>query len=196
MPKHQRYCTGQCLGWAAGQQMNRQLCGLKWIGKPDSVMTRKMSHSDHSSCPKITQGVERPYPRAMGGPPNPPIWPCSGWGLPCVRHRWRTGELLPRLFNLTRRDTVGGMFSVVLSPDHAGPSLTATLSFGVRTFLPPCISTESDRLIHFSPQLWFSCLIVSSVANRLATNSFCRARGQYAMSPTDATKPSCAETGA
>jgi hypothetical protein len=29
----------------------------------------------------------------------------------------------------------GGMFSVVLSPDHSGPPLTATLSCGVRTFL-------------------------------------------------------------
>jgi hypothetical protein len=115
-------------------------------------MTRKKSHSDHSSCPRIAQGVERPYPRAMSGLPNPPIWPCSGWGLPCVRHYWRTGELLPRLFNLTRRDAAGGMFSVVLSPDCTGPSLTATLSFGVRTFLPPCKSMESDRLIHFSPK--------------------------------------------
>jgi hypothetical protein len=37
---------------------------LKWIGKPDSVMTLKKSHSDHSSCPRIAPGVERPYPRA------------------------------------------------------------------------------------------------------------------------------------
>ena len=44
----------------------------------------------------------------------------------------------------------GGMFSVVLSPDHSGPPLTATLSYGVRTFLPP-LEAESDRLIHFSP---------------------------------------------
>ena len=84
----------------------------------------------------IAQGVERPYPRALGGPPNPPIWSCSRWGLPCVHHHWRTGELLPRLFNLTGSQGTGGMFSVVLSPDHSGPPLTATLSCGVRTFLP------------------------------------------------------------
>jgi hypothetical protein len=90
-------------GNARGKMRALQDCGLKWIGKPDSVVTHNSSHSDHSSCPLIAQGVERPYPRAMGGLPNPPIWPCSRWGLPCVHHRWRTGELLPRLFNLTRR---------------------------------------------------------------------------------------------
>ena len=30
-----------------------------------------------------------------------PIWSCSGWGLPCLHHRWWSGELLPRLFTLT-----------------------------------------------------------------------------------------------
>src|SRR5262247_2392222 len=45
---------------------------------------------------------------------------------------------------------MGGMFSVVLSPDHSGPPLAATLSCGVRTFLPP-LKAEGDRLIHFSP---------------------------------------------
>ena len=42
------------------------------------------------------------------------------------------------------------MFSVVLSPDHSEPPLAATLSFGVRTFLPPP-EAKSDRLIYFSP---------------------------------------------
>ena len=41
---------------------------------------------------------------------------------------------------------------MVLSPDHSEPSLTATTSFGVRTFLASCGSTKRDRLIHFSPQ--------------------------------------------
>jgi hypothetical protein len=41
------------------------------------------------------------------------------------------------------------MFSVVLSPDCSEPSLAATLSFGVRTFLPP-LQAESDCLIYFS----------------------------------------------
>jgi len=85
-------------GHGAARQVNQRTVGelmslrrgrkgrLKWIGKPDSVMTFKRSHSDHSSCPVIARGVERPYPRIMGGPPNPPIWSCSGWGLPSVHH--------------------------------------------------------------------------------------------------------------
>jgi len=71
------------LGWRCGAET---ASGLKWIGKPDSVVAPNTSHSDHSSCPLIAQGVERPYPRAMGGPPGPPIWSCSRWGLPCVRY--------------------------------------------------------------------------------------------------------------
>ena len=41
------------------------------------------------------------------------------------------------------------MFSVVLSPDYSEPSLAATLSFGVRTFLPSF--KKGDCLIRFSP---------------------------------------------
>ena len=79
------------------------LGGLKWIDKPDSVVALRICYSDHSSCPLITQGIQRPYPGTMGGQPSPPIWPCSRWGLPCVRHHWQTGELLPRHFNLAGR---------------------------------------------------------------------------------------------
>jgi hypothetical protein len=38
----------------------------------------------------------------------------------------------------------GRYVSVVLSPDHSGPPLAATLSCGVRTFLPP-LEAEGDR---------------------------------------------------
>ena len=30
-----------------------------------------------------------------------PIWSCSVWGLPCPRHYWRSGALLPHHFTLT-----------------------------------------------------------------------------------------------
>jgi len=33
-----------------------------------------------------------------------PIWSCSVWGLPCRRHCWRRGALLPHLFTLTPPD--------------------------------------------------------------------------------------------
>ena len=32
---------------------------------------------------------------------SPPIWPCSGWGLPCHARCRARGGLLPHLFNLT-----------------------------------------------------------------------------------------------
>ena len=76
--------------------------GDQRTGKPDSVTLPNEKRDGHSSSPVIARGVQRPYPRASGGRPNPPIWSCSGWGLPSIRHHWRTGELLPRLFNLTR----------------------------------------------------------------------------------------------
>jgi len=45
---------------------------------------------------------------------------------------------------LPAAEAAGGMFSVVLSPDHSEPPLTATLSYGVRTFLRR--SRGGDRL--------------------------------------------------
>src|SRR5918999_1373538 len=49
---------------------NEGSCGLKWIGKPDSVTAPNENRSDHSSCRAIARAIERPYPRAMGGPPT------------------------------------------------------------------------------------------------------------------------------
>ena len=51
---------------------------------------------------------------------------------------------------LPAAEAAGGVFSVVLSPDRSEPSLTATLSYGVRTFL--LRSRGGDRLIRFSPR--------------------------------------------
>ena len=59
-----------------------------------------------------------------------PIWSCSVWGLPCLRHYCRSGALLPHLFTLTTArgsplganqlfqraaPRNGGMFSVALA---------------------------------------------------------------------------------
>jgi len=52
-----------------------------------------------------------------------PIWSCSVWGLPCLRHYCRSGALLPHLFTLTTATgpvqraapRSGGMFSVALA---------------------------------------------------------------------------------
>lgn len=117
-------------------------------------MTHIMSHSDHSSCPLIAQGVERPYPRAMGGPPNPPIWPCSRWGLPCVRHHWRTGELLPRHFNLTGRISSRRCHFCGTFPRSLGAVVNGHLVLWSPDFPPSVHDAEGDRLIHFSPEIF------------------------------------------
>ena len=68
-----------------------------------------------------------------------PIWSCTRWGLPCLPRHRRSGELLPHLFNLTcscRRQDIGGIFSVALSPGYPEFALRTTVPSGVRTFLP------------------------------------------------------------
>jgi hypothetical protein len=59
------------VGYPGERELTSKKGGLKWIGKPDSVVAPNTSHSDHSSCPLIAQEVERPYPRAMGGTTQP-----------------------------------------------------------------------------------------------------------------------------
>ena len=56
-------------------------------------------------------------------PGSLPIWSCSVWGLPCPRHYWRGGALLPHLFTLTpARKGPGGIFSVALSVERSHPN--------------------------------------------------------------------------
>lgn len=66
-----------------------------------------------------------------------PIWSCSVWGLPCLRHYCRSGALLPHLFTLTRRGEryifCGTGRPRALKP--ASRTLSGTLPCGVRTFL-------------------------------------------------------------
>ena len=108
--------------------------GLKWIGKPDSVMTPIKGHSDHSSSPKIALGVERPYPRAWAD--NPTLLFGLAPGGVCQAFIITDEPVSSYLaFSTLPTKKIGGMFSVVLSPDHSRPPLAATLSCGVRTFL-------------------------------------------------------------
>jgi len=87
-------------------------------------------------------------------PASLPIWSCSVWGLPCLRHYCRSGALLPHLFTLTglavpaialrascpRRSTnirrylfCGTGRPRAFTP--ASRTLSGTLPCGVRTFL-------------------------------------------------------------
>ena len=64
--------------------------------KPNSV------EGEHLSGMPVTRHLKRPTRESSeAGHFSSPIWSCSGRGLPCVRHHWRTGGLLPHLFTLT-----------------------------------------------------------------------------------------------
>ena len=85
---------------------------------------RDGDHLSNAAYPWVRRsGSPRVLPE-ISGINSPPIWPCSGRGLPCIwRHR-QTGELLPHLFTLTPI-LRGGFFSVALSvipsrPDALG----------------------------------------------------------------------------
>ncbi len=70
----------------------------------------------------------------------PPIWPCSGWGLPGARITEGTGALLPHHFTLTPRPVAqarGGMFLWHYPSGCPARVLPGTLPGGARTFLPP-----------------------------------------------------------
>ena len=63
----------------------------------------------HSSRPAIARRLEQPTRASRDETSLPsawreaPIWPCSGWGLPCERCCQHPGALLPRPFTLTFR---------------------------------------------------------------------------------------------
>ncbi len=60
-------------------------------------------------------------------------WSCTGCGLPCPRHYWRGGELLPRHFTLTPCRAV--CFLLHFQSPRGARTLSGILSCGVRTFL-------------------------------------------------------------
>ncbi len=120
-------------------------------GKPGSVV------DSHSSGTRVTACLERPTREPHGPCDGSPIWPCSGWGLPCHRCYHRRGALLPHLFTLAcapppnrplvaatpRRgvevDLVAGPSAVCFlwhfPSARAAQALPGTLPCGARTFL-------------------------------------------------------------
>jgi len=88
------------------------------------VLSRMAIHlgrtSPHASCslPGDIRG-----PRIAAEAARPPIWPCSGWGLPCHLRYRRRGALLPHHFTLTgpcglRRYIFCGTFRGLAPPRH------------------------------------------------------------------------------
>ncbi len=92
----------------------------------------------------IWDGRRRPplaaYPRLSGaGRTSPPIWPCSGWGLPCHHcYQW-CGGLLPHRFTLTRilgEPSIRAVYFLWSCPSPCGAqALPGSLPCGARTFL-------------------------------------------------------------
>ena len=80
-----------------------------------------MSPCASSDLPGNTRG-----PRVAVETACPPIWSCSGWGLPCHRCYHRRGALLPHHFTLTSRNGrgIGGFFSAALSVGSRPPGVT------------------------------------------------------------------------
>ena len=78
---------------------------------------------DHLSGIRIAPDLKRPTRDSGGtGSPSSPIWPCSGWGLPCDPCCQRPGALLPHPFTLAcapwghRRSALCGTFRRLAAP--------------------------------------------------------------------------------
>ena len=75
-----------------------------------SLRCRKGSCGLPGDCSRALRSAERR---------RPPIWPCSGWGLPASRLAPGPGALLPHRFTLAcpprERGAIGAMVSVALS---------------------------------------------------------------------------------
>jgi len=80
---------------------------------PTTIPLRRRLPAACSSLPGSRDGAGR----TVGGePPSFPMWPCSGWGLPCRPCHHGRGGLLPHRFTLTLPlSGRGGLFSVALS---------------------------------------------------------------------------------
>ncbi len=75
----------------------------------------------------ITAGLKQPTRDSDGaGHASSPIWPCSGWGLPCDLCYQRPGALLPHPFTLACAPcgAIGGLLSAALSVALRRPGVT------------------------------------------------------------------------
>ena len=119
--------------------------GGKPVVKPGSVV------DNHSSSPCLAARLKQRTRGRVEPTHSPPIWPCSGWGLPChaalAPHAvgsYPTVSPLPR--TLAGRSAV---YSLLHWPSaHAAQELPGTLLYGARTFLGAIKSRRGclDRL--------------------------------------------------
>jgi hypothetical protein len=86
----------------------------------------------------IAAGLKRPTRDSDGaGHTSSPIWPCSGWGLPCDSCYQKPGALLPHPFTLAcAPEEPSAVCSLLHFPSPCGArALPGTLPCGARTFL-------------------------------------------------------------
>jgi hypothetical protein len=107
-------------------------------------ISRVLSRSrgeDHFSGSAVAGALERPTRDSDGaGNSSSPIWPCSGWGLPCHSCYQERGALLPHPFTLAcalgSRLGPSAVCSLLHFPSPRGArALPGTLPCGARTFL-------------------------------------------------------------
>ncbi len=114
------------------------------IDKPGSVK------DCHSSGHAVTSGLKQPTREHRGPRHGSPIWPCSGWGLPCRRVLPPTRCALTAPFHPDHARLAapfGGLFSVALSVGSRRPGVTWHPALWSPDF-PPRIAAprQSDQL--------------------------------------------------
>ena len=136
---------------------HRARCQENGRHKPSSVAAPSRAGRDHLSGIRIAPNLERPTRDSGGtGGPSSPIWPCSGWGLPCDPCCQRPGALLPHPFTLacSPRRGPSAVCSLLHFPSPRGArALPGTLPCGARTFLRPASPADSRRR-SLSPSSW------------------------------------------
>ena len=118
---------------AAASRGNAAACSIRKNGaghKPGSVV------GSHPSRAGVTARLKQPTREPRGPRERSPIWPCSGWGLPCRRCCHRRGALLPHPFTLTIPKN-GGLLSAALSVGSRRPGVTWHPALWSPDFPPP-----------------------------------------------------------
>jgi len=114
-------CKPDSVRRTALQQRTATIIPLGHTSRCGSSNLPEGSRSDQLAL-IATEGVPL-RKRSLTGPgqPSPPIWSCTTRGLPCRRHYWHRGGLLPHLFTLTCARTMktSRRFSSGLSPGVA-----------------------------------------------------------------------------
>ena len=125
--------------FGSGGQRSIQLSYERAHGRRNKPSSVPLARGGSFLCERRLRRRQAAYPGfERSGPLLTPVWPCSGWGLPC-RFRYRSrGALLPHRFTLAcaplRKPSA--VYSLLHFPSpHGARALPGTLPCGARTFL-------------------------------------------------------------